>query len=1573
MASHSRQSKFHWHLSFGIFAALILCLSPVTWAEPGDKPQPEGEPSGYSLYRGEPFFLLSDTSYGSGDEARVRLEVPGRDFSSFTEYGGVDIAVYRIADPLEFLKQQKNLHRIKTDGNYVGEGLDNTLRFLWDDWYKKSRRIWQEIFTSQARQGVTKEEPQLKTSPDINRHTEFSNPPQFALLPERSGFHYIERFRYPLMKAQPIQPPAGVKLAGSSSDFEMMSKEGNVHIPLGKLEPGLYLVEAIIGGHRANTLVFVADTMAITKASSDQMMVWAARRDSGMAVQNVQLIWTDGIGVLASGKTDERGIASFDKADPERSYVIGRDDQGGVLISENFYYDSEIYNTKIYAMTDRPLYRPGDDVNVKFVGRQFLSARKSEAVTQGTIDLEVLDPNGTPVITQRLQITGQSGAQTMFRLPENASAGGYELRYTYKDGVYSAAFRVAEYVKPHFEISVQPDKDNYKTNEAITGRLVLTYPDGKPVKSAQVQFTVRAQTTTMVEGEIQYTGLFPIKLQTEAMVTDGDGVAKFSLPAAKEPSRYVLTTSASDGAAYRVKATKELLVERSASAFELHAAEQFSQPNSPVQFDFEPVDGSITPAIPVRYETVQLETQTKSSGKVESGAKRFSINFAESGSYTVLLYDEKGNMLGAVSHWVAGPGVKAVKGSIEIVLDHATYKAGDSAEALITFPEPVDAALLTLERDRVEQSALLQNGGKWVSAQRIAPTQWRAKILVNENFAPNVTLSVAYVKNGEWVFQNRGILVEQPRVQVTFKTDKDVYLPGETVKVQMETLVGGHPVQANVSVGVVDEMIYVLQPEITPNIFDFFYHTRRNNVRTHSSLQFIGYDMASYRKSAPPARGSSRERGLKVLERPRRDNVDTAYWNGQISTDNNGRASFSFVMPDSLTRWRITGRAISAQGLVGQRTAYLRSDKSFYAKWISPNWMRNGDAPIASLAIFNQTEHDQSVEISLTGGGFNKSESLTARRGINTLNVALEGFNGGVLHAEVRAENKLVDVLDIVMQREALEWKSPHTINVPVQGKEVALSLPKDASNIRISFASGAAQQFARIVDDLDDYPYGCVEQTASRLLPLSYALQSLPQDVSGERAQVTRQLRQRLQQQRLRLVYMAGPNATFGWWGNAAHDDLLLTAYAYYADFTASRVLGMSLPADNWEKLLTMFGQEVSSSNNYQARNRAAKRLVLTANKPESKLAPETMAQRTLALWMANDMGLPVRTLVDGLLDELEKQSQKPNAAPAGSAFVSPELMDPDGNLSKAMTLKLAALLAEQQHLTLPLKLSSAMPAALSILEKSELPSAQALLLLGSKSAGHAQEAERILDTVRAEMPTFDRALTLIWLNKVLVGRLGNNNEVTLEGPWKRTSSVTGSSVWRSNGNDVPASLSLVQAPAKSLSAYVQYESASQEPAQLAVNIERKLFRMEVKSEGGSGDGAERRQQFDLSQLAYDDTVKSNELYLEEVTLTPANGTRVRYGLVEVPLPPGAGVESSTWGISLSNGGDLERARNEPSKGGYAVPIELVEQPVVVRHLLRFSQKGKYTLPPARFYSMYAPQNKAFENMGKTHVVTVK
>ena len=126
-----------------------------------------------------------------------------------------------------------------------------------------------------------------------------------------------------------------------------------------------------------------------------------------------------------------------------------------------------------------------------------------------------------------------------------------------------------------------------------------------------------------------------------------------------------------------------------------------------------------------------------------------------------------------------------------------------------------------------------------------------------------------------------------------------------------------------------------------------------------------------------------------------------------------------------------------------------------------------------------------------------------------------------------------------------------------------------------------------------------------------------------------------------------------------------------------------------------------------------------------------------------------------------------------------------------------------------------------------------------------------------------------------------------------------------------------------------------------------------------------QRREATSCSRWATASRFTTGELYLDEVQLTPT-GRPLRHALLEVPLPPGAAVESTTWGIRiLNNKGepeDLERARHEPTPRGYVAPIDPLAGPTTLRHLVRFAQRGTYTLPPARVYRMYQPEAKAFE-----------
>jgi len=290
-----------------------------------------------------------------------------------------------------------------------------------------------------------------------------------------------------------------------------------------------------------------------------------------------------------------------------------------------------------------------------------------------------------------------------------------------------------------------------------------------------------------------------------------------------------------------------------------------------------------------------------------------------------------------------------------------------------------------------------------------------------------------------------------------------------------------------------------------------------------------------------------------------------------------------------------------------------------------------------------------------------------------------------------------------------------------------------------------------------------------------------------------------------------------------------------------------------------------------------------------------------------------------------------------------------------------LVAEMASRQGQALRPAVAARLEAARRALAASGLPVGRGLLLLGDGPAD-AAEAAAILESVRHEMPTFDRALTLVWVQKAL-GAVPAAPAATLAlgKDWTLGTSWMGDRVWRFAGQGLPRALELAAAPAGPITALVRYEGAELEAHRLPVRIERRLHRLSPAGKAGEMTATP----VDEAQGA----ISARELYLEEVMLTPAPGSRVRYAALEVPLPPGADVERTTWGMTVRFGQlapvPMERARHEPGDLRYVVPIDRLDAPVTIRHLVRFSQRGRFVLPPARLFRMYEPEDKAFEGEG--------
>ncbi|KAF1050546.1 MAG: hypothetical protein GAK43_02760 [Stenotrophomonas maltophilia] len=459
-------------------------------------------------------------------------------------------------------------------------------------------------------------------------------------------------------------------------------------------------------------------------------------------------------------------------------------------------------------------------------------------------------------------------------------------------------------------------------------------------------------------------------------------------------------------------------------------------------------------------------------------------------------------------------------------------------------------------------------------------------------------------------------------------------------------------------------------------------------------------------------------------------------------------------------------------------------------------------------------------------------------------------------------------------------------------------------------------------LDELLDYPWGGVEQTASQLLPLSVAYPTL---ASGE-PRVRDRLRLIMQTSRLRLVQMAGPNAYFTWWGGE-DSDAFMTAYAYYADWYASRALEIQLPPDHWQRVLDLY----------------------------AKLADQTpLLQRALILAFARDMQLPVQTLVSGLLDDLSRAGNGETAVLPADAEASVVMGVPDSALGLACARVLAASLAEQAKVPLPQGFARQLDNARLKVNTSDQPFAQALQLYAGVPEGG--RARALLSRLAPQQSTVERALALTWLQRA-AEQAPTGELPAPSGDWKAQQGATGERYWQWQGSAVPTQLDLASAPARSLNASLSYRSAEAPAAPLPVKVSRRLLRLVP------GDQAF---DFKVEELG-NKPLSSDELYLDEVTVSTEQNQPLRYGMLEVPLPPGADVERTTWGIQISGLGgveatSLERARNEPGDLFYGIPVDSLSGELVFRHLVRFSQKGSFALPPARYQRIYAPQQQALE-----------
>ncbi len=278
-------------------------------------------------------------------------------------------------------------------------------------------------------------------------------------------------------------------------------------------EAGAYLVTAAIeDGNSTHVVIWVQDTAIVQKPLADKSLFYVADSTTGQPLAGVKLDFfgyrqrkIDGKNryeidtATRTATTSAEGLADLNMRDKEQPYqwMATATDESGRMAYLGFgrmWYgyggerDAAYRQVKVFTVTDRPVYRPGQKTRMKFWVRAaaFDLAETSRFAGQ-TFSVEVRNPTGDVVLKQRLVADAYGGLEAGWTIPDDARLGVYRVNVVNHGG---GSFRVEEYKKPEYEVTVDTPSEPTPLGGTITAKISARYYYGSPVTEATVKYKV---------------------------------------------------------------------------------------------------------------------------------------------------------------------------------------------------------------------------------------------------------------------------------------------------------------------------------------------------------------------------------------------------------------------------------------------------------------------------------------------------------------------------------------------------------------------------------------------------------------------------------------------------------------------------------------------------------------------------------------------------------------------------------------------------------------------------------------------------------------------------------------------------------------------------------------------------------------------------------------------------------------------------------------------------------------------------------------------------------------------------
>src|SRR5262249_13111892 len=160
-------------------------------------------------------------------------------------------------------------------------------------------------------------------------------------------------------------------------------------------------------------------------------------------------------------------------------------------------YDPEYNATRVFTMTDRPVYRPEQKVKFKsWVRHAKYDQADTSSFAQQQFKVLIHNPKGEKIHEKTYTTDEFGGLDDELTLAKGCPLGMYSMTIQQGNRHFGwFSFRVEEYKKPEFEVKVEAPKEPVQLGEKIEAKIEAKYYFGAPVTRAKIKYKVLRTST----------------------------------------------------------------------------------------------------------------------------------------------------------------------------------------------------------------------------------------------------------------------------------------------------------------------------------------------------------------------------------------------------------------------------------------------------------------------------------------------------------------------------------------------------------------------------------------------------------------------------------------------------------------------------------------------------------------------------------------------------------------------------------------------------------------------------------------------------------------------------------------------------------------------------------------------------------------------------------------------------------------------------------------------------------------------------------------------------------------------